>query len=786
MADIQQPRLPGAAEAIGDPAEAIGDPAEAKSPSGATRRTYRRFLSWSRYVHLERKLAIGLAVAAVSAGIATFGAMTGNLPVAVDAWGILLLLNLDLVLLLALAALIARRLVYLWVASKRGAAGARLHARLVALFSLVAVTPTIIIAVFTVVMFEFGLQAWFSERVRTAVRESVAVAEAYLEEHHEIIKADVLAMAQDLNRQGSVVWMNPTTFNNLVETQTVLRSLTEAVVFDGSGRLFARAGFSRLLSFQPQIPGWALDRAREGGVVLLTSGAEDRVHALVRLDTLNDLFLYVGRPVDSRVLGHMDRSRGAAALYEEMEGKRSDLQIRFAMIFLMVALLLLLAAVWVGLAFANQLSRPIGRLIFAAEQVGAGDLSARVQPGVERDEIASLLRAFNSMTEKLESQQHELLDANMQLDYRRRFIEAVLSGVTAGVIGLDREGRITLPNRSACELLNASPEELAGKDLVTVLPEVAPLVKRARQRPRRINEAQVALNEPDGNTRTLFVRIGAAGGEDGIIGYVVTFDEITELLAAQRKAAWADVARRIAHEIKNPLTPIQLAAERLKRRYLSEVQSDSETFVICTDTIIRQVAEIGRMVDEFSSFARMPEPTLGDQDLRELIEQTVFLQRSATPDIELVCDLPDHEVVQSCDSRQIARALLNLLQNAADSITARVAARGESLPPGEIRVELVDKPGQRAIVVDDNGCGLPKKQRHRLTEPYITTRLGGTGLGLAIVRKIMEDHQGAVLLQDRPGGGARAILRFPSPDEAPSHKSRSSQPEKRKALTHGV
>jgi two-component system nitrogen regulation sensor histidine kinase NtrY len=282
------------------------------------------------------------------------------------------------------------------------------------------------------------------------------------------------------------------------------------------------------------------------------------------------------------------------------------------------------------------------------------------------------------------------------------------------------------------------------------------------------------------------VRIGAEADEEGIIGYVVTFDEITELLAAQRKAAWADVARRIAHEIKNPLTPIQLAAERLKRRYLSEIQSDRETFETCTDTIIRQVAEIGRMVDEFSSFARMPEPALGDQDLRELIEQTVFLQRSASPDIELACNLPDHEVIQSCDSRQIARALLNLLQNAGDSIVARVPTQGESLPPGEIRVELIDEPGWRAIVVDDNGCGLPKKQRHRLTEPYITTRLGGTGLGLAIVRKIMEDHHGAVLLQDRPGGGARATLSFPSPDEAPSQKSRSSQREKRKALTHGV
>ena len=764
----------------------IDDTTATDSTPGLPRRTLLRFLFWSRRVRLERNLAIALSVAAVVAGVATFGAMTDNLPVAVDTWHILLLLNLDLVLLLALGALIGHRLVYVWVASKRGAAGARLHARLVGLFSLLAVTPTIIIAVFSVVMFDFGLQGWFSKRVRTAVGESVAVAEAYLEEHQQVIKADILAMAQDLNREGPALRFNVVRFNQLVETQAVLRSLTEAVVFDGSGRLLARAGLGRLLSFQPEIPTWAVDRAREGNVVILTAGTDDRVHALVELDSLNDIFLYVGRPVDQRVLAHMDRSQGAAKLYEEMEGQRSDLQIRFALIFVVVALLLLLAAIWVGLALANHLSRPIGNLIFAAGRVGAGDLSARVDQGLGRDEISSLLHAFNTMTEKLENQQHELLDANEQLDNRRRFIEAVLSGVTAGVIGLDRAGRITLPNRSACELLQSTSRELSGKALTKVMPEIAPLLEKARRRPRQISEAQITRNEPDGTVRSLFVRILAETDEGGLSGFVVTLDEITELLAAQRKAAWADVARRIAHEIKNPLTPIQLSAERLKRRYLSQIESDSETFEACTDTIIRQVAEIGRMVDEFSSFARMPEPSLSDHDLGEIINQTVFLQRNATPQINFLCDLPQGKVVQACDSRQVARAVLNLLQNAADAIDGRKAAADGELPAGEIRISLIDSQSGRKIVVEDNGCGLPKAQRSRLTEPYVTTRAGGTGLGLAIVRKIMEDHDGKVTLEDAPNGGARVTLHFPPGEESSPRQLKPDSRVKPKAGAHGA
>ena len=719
-----------------------------------------RFSAWARRVNFERKLALVLLVAAVTAGLATFAAMTGRLPQESDPTLILLLLNLDLILLLALGALIARRLVVLRIANKRGAAGARLHTRLVALFSLVAATPTIIIATFSVIFFDFSLQGWFSERVSTAVKESMAVAEAYLEEHRHTITADALAMAQDLNRQGQLLLYNPTRFNQLVEAQSAIRSLTEAIVIDGSGRILARAGYSLLLEFDPQIPDWAMQRAKTGEVVLLTANTEDRVRALLRLDAFTNSYLFVGRLIDPRVLAHMDRTRGAVQLYEDLEGERSGLQITFALIFLLVALLLLLTAVWIGLAVANYLARPIGDLVLATERVRGGDLSVRVDESRAQDEIGPLSRAFNRMTGELERQQRELLEANRQLDDRRRFIEAVLSGVSAGVVGLDREGRIELPNRKAGELLSAKLREMEGRQLEALLPETDELIAQARQRPGRVIERQLSLEPLAGGMRTLLARVVAEQDDEGIVGFVVTFDDITELLSAQRKAAWADVARRIAHEIKNPLTPIQLSAERLRRKYLGEIKSDPSTFEVCTDTIVRQVADIGRMVDEFSSFARMPAPIMADEDLRRLVTEALVLQQSAHSGIAFDCGLPECAVVVTCDRQQINQALTNLLQNAIDAIEGREAANGETLPPGEVRVRLESEAGQVSVVVEDNGRGLPRRERHRLTEPYVTTRERGTGLGLAIVRKIMEDHGGELRLEDRNEGGARVSLIF--------------------------
>ena len=745
-----------------------------------------RFAAWAARINLERKLAIALLLGAVASGTVTFSAMTGHFPVVVQPLYILLLLNLDLVLLLCLSVMIARRLVMLWAEHKKGMAGARLHVRLAVLFSLVAVTPTIVVATFSVLLFSFGLQGWFSDRVSTAVKESLAVAQAYLEEHRQTIGADALAVAQELSRQGVSLALNPEGFNDILENQVGVRSLTEAVVFDSAGRVIGRAGYSLLLEFDPQIPDWALQRAQSGEVVILTAETDDRVRALLRLDGFSNAYLLVGRLVDPRVLAHMDATENAVKLYEELEGKRSDLQLTFALIFAVVALMLLLAAVWVGLAFANHLSKPIGLVIAAAKKVGAGDLSARVETRGTADEIGTLAQAFNRMTGELDRQRQDLLEANEQLDHRSRFIEAVLGGVSAGVVGLDNDGVITLPNRSACDLLGLSQEQVRGRRLAEVVPEMADLIEEAGLRPQRLIERTISLAQDDGGVRHLLVRIVAEVDRSKVIGFVVTFDDMTDLHSAQRKAAWADVARRIAHEIKNPLTPIQLSAERLKRKYLSQITSDRETFETCTDIIVRQVGDIGRMVDEFSAFARLPAPSIAPEDLNEMIEQALFLQRGAHPAVEFVFEPASHPVIAPCDREQIGRALTNLFQNAVDAIERRMPNGAEPLPAGQVTVSLIDNDLVRAIAVEDNGPGLPRAERHRLTEPYVTTRPEGTGLGLAIVRKIMEDHGGTLRLEDSPSGGARICLIFPLPEERSDRITARDSGMKRKVRAHGA
>jgi len=399
-------------------------------------------------------------------------------------------------------------------------------------------------------------------------------------------------------------------------------------------------------------------------------------------------------------------------------------------------------------------------------------------------------RTFNRMTSQLEAQRNALMNANRELDDRRQFTELVLSGVSAGVIGLDAKGHINLPNRSASELLLTDLDARIGDDLETVAPEMATLLEAARRRPGRMAEGEITLQRK-GQPRTLLVRIVTELSHEGPTGYVVTFDDVSELLSAQRKAAWADIARRIAHEIKNPLTPIQLSAERLKRKYLKEIKSDPETFAVCTDTIVRQVGDIGRMVDEFSSFARMPAPVMQAENLSAICRQAAFLQQNANPAIRYRADMPPAPVTVSCDARQIGQAVTNLMLNAAESIELRPAPAAGELPEGEIVLRVTSRDGRAEIAVEDNGRGLPAEGRERLTEPYVTTRTKGTGLGLAIVKKIMEDHGGDLILEDRPGGGAivRLVLNAASA-EAPGRMEEEVEggmPESAdKTLAHGA
>ena len=722
----------------------------------------RQVLTWAGRVGLGRKLAVTLTIAALASAVGTYATLTGWQPFAGKPGAVLFFLNLNLVLLLLLGVVIAHRLGRVWAERRRGHAGSRLHVRLVVLFSFIAVTPTIILAVASYIFFNFLVDNWFSDRVGTALSESLAVAQAYLREHQDAIRGDVLRVAADLDHDAPILLSNPQSLSEDLDLQASLRNLSEALVFDGNGQMLARSKLTFTLMLD-RPPDWAIKQANDGDVAVLTSNNETHVRALVRLPQLGDAYLYVGRLVDPLVINRVQQTQRAVEQYQRLEGQRSGYQITFALIFLVVALLILLAAVWAGLTYAARLARPMSALATAAERVRGGDLSARVAEGEGDEEFGTVSRAFNRMTVQIETQQRELIEANRQLDERRRFTEAVLSGVSAGVIGLDSAGRIHLPNRSASILLAVDLDAHIDAELGKVIPEMQPLLDEAARRPDRLAQAQIEIGR-EGRSDTLHVRVAAERAEGEIQGYVVTFDDVTELLSAQRKAAWADVARRIAHEIKNPLTPIQLSAERLKRKYLREIQSDRDTFSICTDTIIRHVGDIGRMVDEFSSFARMPAAMIKVEDLIEITRQAVFLQRAGASDIDFLTELPGRPVRVACDARQVTQALVNLLKNAVESIHGRAPGAEH----GRIWVRIIEDDQKISLRIEDNGKGLPSEGRERLTEPYVTTRAKGTGLGLAIVKKVMEEHRGALVLEDREGGGACVSLVFPVEEMTPS------------------
>ncbi len=731
--------------------------------------TSTRLRLWARRVDLPRRLAYGLTFAAVPSVIATVLAMAVVGTQGPDPRTVLSLLVLDSILLLALGGVVGFKVMEVLRARRRGSSGSRLHLRFILLFALVAVTPSALMSVGSAAFFRFGVESWFSDRVRTALHASQEVARAYLEEHKQIVGGDALAMANDINREGPTLLRSPQHFGQFVGTQAAIRGLTEAVVFDSHGAILARSGliFAAEATID-QIPQWAFDKARSGDVAVLTGGGDDRVRALVMLQSLfGDTFLYVGRFVDPKVIGHTETTSAAVAQYERLEGRRTGLETVFSLVFAVVALLLVLTSVWVGLIMATRLATPIARLIDAAEKVRSGDLDTRVAEDAA-DEVGMLGRAFNRMTQQLSGQRRELVEANRELDERRRFTETVLAGVSAGVIGLDRLGRIHLPNRSASELVGVALDESVGRDLREVLPELGEVLDEVGRRPDRLVQREVRLSIPGGRTRVLLVRVATEHLEGETIGFVVTFDDITELVSAQRKAAWADVARRIAHEIKNPLTPIQLSAERLKRKYLKEIHSDPETYVTLIETIVRQVGDIGRMVDEFSSFARMPAPQMRPDDLADICRQALFLQRTGTPGIEFVSRIPDGKVAVVCDGRLIGQALTNLLKNAIEAVLGR---DDPDAVPGRIVLTLIERDGHPAIEIEDNGKGLPVENRERLTEPYVTTRTKGTGLGLAIVKKIMEDHGGDLYLEDAPEGGARVGLIFPATEPPPAEAS---------------
>jgi two-component system nitrogen regulation sensor histidine kinase NtrY len=706
-------------------------------------------------IALGRVSTLLIASVALLLGIATFAILAGRVKLGVHSSVAIGMSVADFAALLLLIILLVGRVTRVVLERRQGAAGARLHVRLVLLFGGVAAVPAILVAVFATVFFNIGIQAWFNARVQTALDESNQVAQGYLAEHTNDIRLDALAIANDLSQNGTIFYGDATGFANFLVQQTATRGLTQAVIFEPvTGQVIASAGL--LAGMGATIPSQAeIASARAGQVVVISAPDSTLERAVIQLDSTPPLMLLIERPIDPAILDHVQKTEAAVAEYQRLSQNRNGLEISFALIFATVALLVLSAAVLIGLVIANQIAKPIGHLMRAAERVRAGDLTVRVPETTTGDEVAGLSRAFNRMTGQLAAQRAELMVAYGQLDERRRFTETVLAGVSAGVIGLDAQGRIELPNRAASEFLGIDLQGRLGETLAEVAPEFAAMIEAVMAAPDKPITAEVE-HGPAMQKRVLLVRIGAelkAGLADG---FIVTFDDVTELLSAQRKAAWADVARRIAHEIKNPLTPIQLSAERLKRRFSREITSDVEGFAQCADTIVRHVGDIGRMVDEFSTFARMPAPVMKSESLERIVREALVLQRVASRHIDFQVEIADPDLRAFCDRRLIGQALTNLLQNAVDAVAMRPGAH-------IVKVQVFAE-GQNAVLrVIDDGIGLPETDRGKLMEPYVTHKAKGTGLGLAIVRKIMEDHGGQLDLDEAPGGqGAMVSLVLPA------------------------
>jgi two-component system nitrogen regulation sensor histidine kinase NtrY len=720
----------------------------------------RRFNRWARRVDFYPRLEVAAAGLTILLGWTSYALLTGRAAPAngVSPPMVTLLLVANLLPVMTLVVLIARRVAILLANRRRGLAGAQLHVRLVALFAGIAAVPTVLVVIFASLLFQFGVQFWFSDRVKTVLDGSNQIAQAYVEENRQRVADDIVAMGIDIEGYASEFGLGSASFRDGLEIQLLRRNLSDGAVFtvDGDGRLAPLAtGGASAADISRRLNAVDVRSARGGGATLVAKGS-DRIEAIVALNTTGR-YLYVSRKADPAVLARADKAAGALGEYRSLIERSRTMQLRFNLVLMGVSLLTLAVAVWFALWLANRLVAPIARLALAAERVGAGDLDARVPVRGSPDEIGTLARAFNRMTSQLKTQQNALIGANRQLDRRREFTEAVLSGVSAGVLSISADGVIRVVNRSAAALLEIGESHLAGQSLHLAVPELAAMLDEAQHGGATARQVRITRGT---EIQTLSVRVaGEVGSENG---FVLTFDDISAQLADQRRAAWADVARRIAHEIKNPLTPIQLAAERLQRKYGRQIAEDPETFGVLTATIVRQVGDLRRMVDEFSDFARLPKPVFAPEAIDAVLRQALVLQEVANPGIVYRVEGAATEPLV-CDRQQLARALTNLLKNAAEAVVARIErdAGGASPAAGEITIAIADDDQAVTVTITDNGIGLPLESRTRLTEPYVTTRARGTGLGLAIVKKIIEDHGGSLELGDAPGAtGAFARVRL--------------------------
>ncbi|MFP4326826.1 MAG: ATP-binding protein [Paracoccaceae bacterium] len=730
-------------------------------------------LNWARLNQLRRQrrvqnaATLGLVLLGPLLALATF-LVLGPLDQGAAAMSLRLVLLADLVYVLAVAALVLQRVARMVAARRAHSAGSRLHLRLTGVFAAMALIPTVTVAIFAGLTVNIGLEGWFSDRVRSVVGSSLAAAEAYEEEHRRDLSQDARALADYLDTGSRASFLTSDGDLRVLLGQgqaQIQRGLREAYVIDGGGEIRARGERSYLFDFE-RPAAEDLARAREEGVAIVEDWDNNEFRALVPLSDFVDRYLYVSREVDGELLSLLDETQETVRLYQQLESERGRVLFEFGLLYLGFAVILILASVWLGLWFAERLSRPVGRLTGAAQRVGSGDLDVQVIEEDGDDEIAMLGRYFNQMTRQLKGQREKLLDNTRQIDRRRRLFDSVLSSVTSGVVGLDSGGRVAFVNRSAERLLGWE-ENRQSLPIGLAVPEFGPLFEHVRSGQVEAAQEEVKVSR-NGRLENLLVRIAPRRRNDGSLdGYVVAFDDVTDLVAAQRMAAWGDVARRIAHEIKNPLTPIQLSAERIRRKFGKALPpGDAERLEGMTEVIVRQTNDLRRIVDEFSRFARMPEPDRRTEDLARLARDAVLLQETGQPGVAFETDLPETPVMAELDATMISQALTNLIKNAGEAIeTLQDAGAPEGHVP-RIRVSMRLDGTRAEIRIADNGIGLPE-DRARLFEPYVTTREKGTGLGLPIVKKIIEEHGGTLSLEDAPEfdgpghRGAMAVIRLP-------------------------
>jgi len=727
---------------------------------------------------LRRALApFAVAIALLSAFL-TFVVLTGLTPIepTSDVVRSFLLINAGTILLLV--GIIVREVWQMVQARRRGRAAARLHVQIVGLFSVIAVLPAVLVSIVANVTIERGLDRLFSGPTKQVIQNSLTIASAYMQEHAQLINGDTLAMANDLAHARPLYDQDRMTFLQLMTAGAEARNLPVAVLMDKDGKIVASADTGVRLNYEAPPPDILKDINETEPKISVFP--ENYVASVVRLRAYDDMFLYVARLLDPAVVAQLKQTQTSAAEYAQLETRRLGIQVAFALMFAVIALTILMASVLIGLNFANGLVSPIRQLMGAASEVSTGNLNVQVPVHKSASDLALLGEIFNKMTQELRTQRNELVDASETIDSRRRFIEAVLSSASAGIIGVDGSGSVGILNRSAEKLIGHAESETLGHPLSDVLPELDEMMKTAREGTQRLVQGQVTILR-DGNERNLSVRVSAEQTSQSRDSYIITLDDITELVSAQRTSAWGDVARRIAHEIKNPLTPIQLSAERIRRKFGKTIteEKDKSIFEQCTDTIVRQVDDIRRMVDEFSRFARMPKPVIEGEDVADVVKQAVFLMKVAHPDLDIEADIKQSPLPAQFDRRLISQALTNIIKNATEAI--------EQVPQEELGKGRIDVVAQREnddILIDvvDNGIGLPKVARSRLLEPYVTTRAKGTGLGLAIVGRVLEDHGGRIELKDasdfREGQrGAWMRLRFSVTGQAAKPESKEQKPD---------